>query len=49
MRARFAQKWQFCDFVCKIYAISRKIMGNFGFYAKKIMLFVRKMLVKITI
>ena len=34
MKVRFAQKWQFCDFVRKISAISRKIMGNFGFYAK---------------
>ena len=36
MKVCFAQEWQFCDFVCKIYAISRKIMGNFGFYAKNL-------------
>ena len=36
MKVWFAQEWQFCDFVCKIYAISRKIMGNFGFYAKNL-------------
>lgn len=34
MKVRFAQEWQFCDFVCKISAISRKMMDNFGFYAK---------------
>ena len=36
MKVCFAQEWQFCDFVCKIYVISRKIMGNFGFYAKNL-------------
>lgn len=34
MKVRFAQEWQFRDFVRKISAIFRKIMGNFGFYAK---------------
>ncbi len=34
MKVRFTQKWRFYDFARKISAISRKIMGNFGFYAK---------------
>ena len=34
MKGCFARKWRFCDFARKISAISRKIMDNFGFYAK---------------
>ena len=34
MKVRFAQEWQFCDFVRKISAISRKMMDDFRLYAK---------------